>query len=351
MRSFKSRNMQVVRTMIMIVLMVLTPPVSAAELPDALFQSDEVLNVELTAPLSTLIRERPQDEYLEGSILFRDADGTWVKLDPGIRARGNFRHANCDFPPLTLNFKKSQVEGTLFDGQDKLKMVVHCKDSGRYAQSVLREYLAYRLLNVLTDQSFRVRLLQVAYEDSDERRSRMVRYAFLIEHKKRLGYRIGRESLDVEQTDISSIQPDHLNLTTLFQFLIGNTDFSPVRGGYDECCHNYELFGNGDEPLLSIPYDFDNAGLVNAPYAEPAEWVDIENVQQRAYLGYCANNTFVEGSISRFQNARDELYAQVAELQGLESSVRDSLVGYMDEFFEIIGDPAAVERQIISGCI
>ena len=343
--------MQKVRRFAMASLMGLTLPAFAAKLPDTLFQSDEVLSVELTAPISTLIRERPQEKYLEASFTFKDADGTWVKLDSGIRARGNFRHRNCDFPPLTLNFKKSQVEGTIFENQDKMKMVVHCKDSGRYAQAVLQEYLAYRLLNALTDQSFRVRLLEVGYEDSDERRSRMARYAFLIEHKNRLAHRIGRKSLDIEQTEISAIQPDHLNLTSLFQFLIGNTDFSPIEGGHDECCHNYDLFAKGADPLLSVPYDFDHSGFVNAPYAQPAEWVDIKNVRQRAYLGYCVNNPFVEGSIARFHQVRGELYVLVAELQGLESSVRDRLTRYMDEFFEIIGEPEEIEGKIIGECV
>jgi len=337
--------------MVMTSLVFVTLSAFATSPPDALFQNDEVLDVVLTAPLAALIDERPQEEYLEAVVRYQEADGTWHDLNSGVRARGNFRHRNCDFPPLTLNFKKSEVEGTLFDQQDKLKMVVHCKDSGWYAQSVLREYLAYRLLNVLTDQSFRVRLLQITYVDSEERRSNLVRHAFFIEHKKRLAQRLDRENLDVEEVELSAITPDHLNLTSLFQFMIGNTDFSPIEGGYDECCHNYDLFGLGDAPLLAIPYDFDNSGLVSAPYGQPADWVDVENVRQRAYLGYCANNAYVEGSIARVQQVRDELYALVAELTGLESSVRDSISGYLDEFFEVIGDPAEVQSQIINNCI
>jgi hypothetical protein len=343
--------MKVVRKMVMTSLAILTLPVFAAEPPDALFQNNEILEVVLTAPLFTLISERPEEKYLDAVISYRDVDGTWKELNTGVRTRGNFRHSNCDFPPLTLNFSQSQAEGTPFENQDRLKMVVHCKDSGWYAQSVLREYLAYRMLNVLTDQSFRVRLLQITYVDSDERRSNLVRHAFFIEHKKRLAHRLGRENVDVEQVEISAIQPDQVNLTSLFQFLIGNTDFSPIEGGYDECCHNYDLFGKDDDPLLSIPFDFDNSGLVSAPYAQPAEWVDIHNVRERAYLGYCVNNRLVEGSIARITQARDELYALVAEQPGLESSVRDNLARYMDEFFEIISDPSEVERQIINKCI
>jgi len=326
-------------------------PVFADSPPDALFQNDEVLNLVLTAPVAALINERPEEEYLEATITYQAADGAWKNLDVGVRTRGNFRHNNCDFPPLTLNFNKSEVEGTPFDNQNKLKMVVHCKDSGWYAQSVLREYLAYRLLNALTDQSFRVRLLQITYVDSEERRSNLVRYAFFIEHKKRLAKRMGRETLDVKEVEIGAIQPDHLNLTTLFQFLIGNTDFSPIEGGYDECCHNYDLFAREDAQLLSIPYDFDNSGFVSAPYAQPAEWVDVHNVRERAYLGYCVNNELVQGSIARIRAAREELYALVARQPGLEASVIDRIAEYMDEFFEIIDDPEEVQRQILDKCV
>ena len=144
----------------MIILGVLAGPTAAA---DPLFQSQDTLKVEITAPLSTLILERSETEYLPGIFSYKEADGTPVEMDIKVRARGNFRHRNCDFPPVTLNFRRSQVEGTLFDQQNKLKMVVHCKITRQYEQSVVREYLAYRLLNSITDLSFRVRLLQVVW--------------------------------------------------------------------------------------------------------------------------------------------------------------------------------------------
>lgn len=343
--------MQLFRRMIMIAFAVLTLPVAAAGLPDPLFQDDTALEVVITAPLSSLLRARPEEPPLPGVFSYKAADGSSVDLDIQIKSRGNFRKRICDFPPWNLNFRKSQVEGTLLDHQNKLKMVAHCKDSGRYHQTVLREYLAYRVLNLVTDLSFRVRLLQVTYVDSDERRSRMVRSAFLIEHKNRLADRIGRKSLDIERTEVSAIQPDHLNLTSVFQFLIGNTDFSPYLGSNDECCHNHEMFGKDDAPLLAIPFDFDLAGFVNAPYAAPDPELGIDSVRQRLYRGYCVNNAYVEASIDRFQQARDALYALVADQQELEPTVRENISRYMDEFYEIIGDPGAVERQIIGKCL
>jgi hypothetical protein len=324
---------------------------AAADSADPLFQSQDTLNVEITAPLSTLVRERSETEYLPGVFSYKDVDGTPVELDIKVRARGNFRHRNCDFPPVTLNFRKSQVEGTLFERQDKLKMVAHCKITRQYEQSVLREYLAYRLLNSVTDLSFRVRLLQVVWVDSEERRASMVRSAFLIEHKDRLAARIGRTEQEIESAEITAIEPDHLNLLSMFQYLIGNVDFSPIAGSNGECCHNYAMFGTSVDALVPVPYDFDFSGIVNAPNAELDTERGVERMGQRVYRGYCENNDAVEGSVATFEQLREALYAVVGELEELEPGIRRNITSYMDEFYEVIGDPRQVEQQITGKCI
>lgn len=317
---------------------------------DPLFQDSSTLRVELSAPFSTLVRERSETDYLPGRFSFTQADGTAREFEVQVRARGNFRHRNCDFPPLTLNFRRSQVEGTLFDGQNKLKVVAHCKITQRYEQAVLREYLAYRLLNQVTDLSFRVRLLQVTYVDSEERRPRMVRHAFLIEHKDRLAERIGRPAQDVESAALGSLEPQHLNLTSVFQYLIGNVDFSPIAGSGGACCHNYELFGDDGASRVAIPFDFDLAGIVNAPYAEPDRELGVERLGQRVYRGYCANNDRVENSISLFREARGAILETIAAQEALEPSVRDSLARYVRSFYEIVDDPDETERNILAAC-
>ena len=326
-------------------------PAKASDPTGPLFQDDKTLSVTITAPLARLIKERPTEDYLPGAFKFKETDGTTVELDVEIRTRGHFRHKTCHFPPLGLNFKKSELEGTLFEQQNKLKLVVHCKDSARYEQTVLREYLAYRLFNQMTDQSFRVRLLRVTYVDSDGRRDRQVRYAFLIEHKNQLAKRLGRKDLKVEKSSISAIQPDQLNLTSIFEFLLGNTDFSPIAGARGECCHNYVLFGNDADPILAIPYDFDQSGFVNAPYAVPNERLNLKSVRQRKYRGRCANNGHIEKSLGEFRDNRDALFALIAGQEGMDKSVRKSIARYVDEFYEIIDDPRDVERKIVRGCL
>jgi len=318
---------------------------------DPLFRAQQTLSVEISAPLSTLLRERSQTEYLTGVFSYRETDGTKVDLDVRIRARGNFRHRNCDFPPVTLNFSRSQVAGTLFEQQNKLKMVVHCKITRQYEQAVVREYLAYRMLNTVTDLSFRVRLLQVVWTDSEERTGTMVRSAFLIEDRDRLAARTGLEERAIERTEVSALKPGYQNLVSLFQYLVGNVDFSPIAGSEGECCHNHAMFENSAGALVAIPYDFDFAGIVNAPNAVIDRERGVEWLGQRVYRGYCANNGFLGDSIAHFGEVRETLYALVSRQEELEPGVRGNIAGYLDAFYQVIDDPLGVEREIVGKCL
>lgn len=320
--------------------------------PDPLFRNDETLNVTISAPFTTLVRERPKEDYLPGTFRITDADGTELELDLEIRTRGHFRHKRCDYPPLLLNFRKKQTDGTLFDKQNKLKLVVHCDSPGRYEQAVLREYVAYRLLNAVTDMSFRVRLLRVAYLNTEKDRKPQERYAFLIEHKNRLAERLDLNDLELERTSVSRIRGDQLNLTSVFEFMIGNTDFSPIAGPPDDqCCHNYVLFGNGTDRIVAVPYDFDQSGFVDAPYAAPDKRFKIRSVRQRVYRGRCQNNEHLEPSLQQFRDKRTEIRSLVEQQEGLTKRDRRAMINYIDEFYDLINDPRHVERKMISRCV
>ena len=96
-----------------------------------------------------------------------------------------------DFPPLRLNFKRDNTEGTLFEGQNKLKLVAHCQDAEeQYKEYVVREYLVYKAYQLLTDKSFRVRLLKMTYVDKANEDKKMEKYGFLIESDEMLAARL-----------------------------------------------------------------------------------------------------------------------------------------------------------------
>ena len=337
---------------ILAILWVLPAAGQEGEAPDPLFRDTTILEATITGPLTTLVRKRPKDDYLVGFLEYEEATGEPVKLDLQIRARGHFRHEHCDLPPVLLNLKRNQTTGTLFEHQNKLKLVVQCERSNRSEQGLLKEYLAYRILNAVTDKSFRVRLLSITYVNTEKDSTSEPRYAFLIEHKNRHADRFGVQDLAIERTSVSALDGAQLNLTSVFGFLIGNTDFSPIAGKPDDkCCHNYVLFGEDSTPQWAVPYDFDQSGLVDAPYATPNPRFRLKDVTQRHYRGRCVNNEHVESSLQAFRERKDTIYSLIDEQPGLKPYVRKEVARYIDDFYKVINDPRDVQKKIIDQCI
>ena len=322
--------------------------------PDPLFQSDEILDVRIVAPVSTLVSERPIDEELPGIFQYTNSAGEAVEFDIKLRARGKFRRDkhNCRFPPLRLNFVKSQTKGTLFHKQKKVKLVTHCQNSSKYAQVLLREYIAYRLLNVMTDASFRVRLLRITYVENERSKADDVRYGFIIEHKDRLAKRMGKTILEIPSTSPRSLNPEYANTISLYHYLIGNTDFSSVKGPKGEiCCHNHVLFSNEGEAVWSVPYDFDQAGLVDAPHAAPSEQFNIHSVKQRLYRGRCIHNDYVSATAANYQSKREDLLQVVNGLDVASERSVKSMTGYVEKFYKTLSSEKRVNSSLIKKCI
>ena len=322
---------------------------------DHLFRSDDVLEVTITAPMKTLMRNRPDDMDLPGKFSYIDEFGAPVELDVGLRTRGRYRRQMrvCPFAPIRLNFDKSQTKGTLFRKQNKMKLVTHCRNrSNRYEQLVLKEYLVYRIMNQVSDYSFRVRLLRITYVDSDNPRNQRTTYGFLIEHKDRLAKRLNLRRIEVKSTTITALHGDYTNLISMFQYFVANTDYSPTAGARDDnCCHNTELFAKPGEPYYAIPYDFDMAGMTDAPYAEPNPKLRIRNVRQRLYRGRCINNAHLPASLQVFRDNKDAFFILVQNLPDLSGSSKTSMFALMQSFFKLIDNPQAVEKKLLRKCV
>ena len=322
--------------------------------PDPLFESDAILDVRIIAPLKVLLRERTDDEESPGKFQFTNSAGELTEFDIAIRTRGNFRRDRdiCTFPPLRLNFKKSQTKNTLFHKQDKVKLVTHCRTTSRYSMLVPREYLAYRILNTLSDISFRVRLMRITYVDTEKNNAEDVRYGFIIEHRDRLAKRLDEPLLQTPKTTVSALAPEYLNLVSMFHYLIGNTDFSPVLGPAGRnCCHNQVLFGVEGKPILSVPYDFDQAGLVDAAHAGANPNFKLRNVKQRLYRGRCVNNHLLDATIATFQSNQDEILTLLNEQETLDKRARKAVTKFVGKFYETLESEKRVANEFVKKCI
>lgn len=327
----------------------------AERLVDPLFADDSVLDVRIVAPFDSIMDDRPIERYVSGTFHFVDADGSEVAFDVGLRTRGRFRRNEdiCPFAPIRLNFRKSQTKDTLFDKQDKVKLVTHCRTNSKaYEQNVLSEYLAYRTMNVLTDISFHARLLRITYVDTDRGDREYERYAFLIESSKRFAKRIGAPRVSARIVAIPDLVPEYAALAAMFQYFLGNTDYSMIASAKGEnCCHNHELFGTRQTRYFSVPYDFDMTGFVDADHAEPNPRFGLRSVRDRLYRGRCAHNDHVPDVVALFQEKRAEIYALINEDPLLRNSTRRSHLQFVDGFFEDIETPSDVRKNILDACL
>ena len=317
--------------------------------PDPLFASDEILDIEIEAPFGMLARDRPDKEEVAGKFRYTAEDGSLVEFDVAVRTRGRLRRNKrvCRFPPLRLNFKKSEVKDSLFDKQNRLKIVTHCRKVARYDQAILSEYLAYRIFNLLTDTSFRVRLLRVTYTYNDEDRQ-VEDYAIFVEHKDRIEKRLDAKTTEIQRAQIENLRRPDLNLASVFHFFIGNTDYSPIAAAPGEdCCHNQIMFTREGEPNYTIPYDFDQSGFVDAPHALPNERFGLRSVRERLYRGRCSNNAYLPSTLRHFNDKRSDIEALIKDQRGLTKRKGKFLLSYINAFYDTINNPRRVNSSIV----
>ena len=297
-----------------------------------LFSSDTPLEIRLAADFTLLEEDRDDDAPERPATLTLD-NGT--VLEAQLRTRGNFRRerANCFMPPLRINLKTGQLAGTVFEGEDKLKIVGNCRP-GRdsYQALVLREYLAYRALQAITDEAFRVRLARISYVDESGGADPRVEYGFFIEDEETLARRLGAEVFELDEG--RNLAPEafaavSVTRLAIFQYMIGNTDWAEAAG------HNVTLLQRG-VGAIAVPFDFDFAGVVDAPYATPSPEIGLASVRERRYLGWCRPPGVAEAVLADFQAAQSEIAGVIAGFAELDDDERDSMLDYLAPFFDEI---------------
>jgi hypothetical protein len=335
-------------------LLALAGPVAASD-KAPLFQDTEVMKAVITAPIAQAYAQRDQEvrTYLPGHFTYVDDAGETQRLDVSIRTRGNFRRKFCSLPPLRLNFKKSQVKGTRFKKQDKLKLVAPCETGLVSQQYVLKEYLAYRIYEILTDQSFGTRLMRLSYIDSDEKLPSRTSLVFVIEDDDDVAKRLGVDKLRVGFNEFGQLDKPTTALVDLFQLMIGNNDYSVLNGPEGEyCCHNIEFFVDEETPenRIAVPFDFDASGLVNAEYAAPPSHIPIKTVRTRFYRGLCQPQYVLDAAIDQIRSKKGEIMALVSDMDEISRFSKTSSIRYLADFFELLDDAEAFKAEVVDRC-
>ncbi len=312
-----------------------------------LFDSDQTLSMTLSGNINELLKDRSTTEpqYHTISLSYIGDDGHAVNLPIQAKTRGHFRRlkTNCVFPPLLLNFEiEGPREKSIFEQQNKLKLVTPCRDE-RY---VVREYLVYKLHNLITSKSFRARLVKVTYDDTEKGKKSEPLYGILLEEEEQMAKRNG--SVVIER---KLVKPEHTLTedflkTAVFEYLIGNTDWSV------QYRQNIKLIAPDSLKTPStVAYDFDHAGIVGAPYAQPAEQLMLSSTRERRYRGYCIQDmSQFDNTISFFNRLKDDIYKTYTQCPLLEESYVKSTVRFLDDFYKTINNPKTVKSEFGYPC-
>ena len=312
-----------------------------------LFQSDQPLNLTLAMDMGTVFSDREEEESHPAEISYTDAEGKTIVIPLKISVRGGFRKdsANCDFPPLRLNFSNTLVLNTIFEGQDKIKLVTHCRSKqDRYEQNVLKEFLAYKLYNLFSEESYYVRLVQMTYADVSGKLDTLEKIGFLIEPTEQMVKRNGGKEFVIDKIQQTETNKQKTTVLAVFQYMIGNTDWSVWNQ------HNIDLFieKNTTTPIV-VPFDFDWSGLVDAPYAIPAG--SLPSVRTRLYRNFCITDAELQLALDEFRKNKDVIFRTCHSVSSLSKKELKKTLRYIEDFFETIENPKKIESEFHLKCL
>lgn len=305
------------------------------------FLQDSVLQVTLTTDMKKLAAQRSKPVFQEATVTLHNADSTGDVTEPArVRLRGNFRRENCGIASMMIDFETGLDQSRLRN-LEKLKFVAPCNRKMEGDDLVLKEYLVYKIYNLITDKSFRVRLMQMNFEDKANKVKPYKNFAFAIEPIDDVGKRNNckeEDSITFQTVETNKI---HTTLVSVFQYMIGNTDWSIPN------YHNIKLLISKDSPQLRpfvVPYDFDYCGAVNADYAVPPEMLNISKVTDRLYRGFPATIEELRPIIALFNQKETEIFKVIDDFKLLGPEPKQVMVNFLKEFFFIIKD----EKNVVN---
>lgn len=310
-----------------------------------LFDNDEVMDITISGNIRQLLNDRSDNTpYRSQNLLYKNADSAEVSLQIEVKTRGHFRkmRENCIYPPLMIHFiKNEQLQSSIFKDQDKQKLVMPCLGD----EYVVREWLLYKIYNLITSTSFRAKLVRVKLSDTKSNKNYEPFYSILLEEEKQVTKRNNLLSvnwkLNPEDTDTTAFIT-----MAVFEYMIANTDWSV------QYLQNIKMMATDSLAVpTAVPYDFDHSGMVNAPYAKPAEALLMSSVKERRYRGYCVADLKVfESTIATFNRLKDDIYKLYSGCTLLNAKYIKSALQYLDEFYATINNPKAWQKDFGYPC-
>lgn len=309
------------------------------------FLSDDTIHINVEADMRSLIRKKHSTDWLEGKLSWKNKSGENENWDIEIRTRGNMRKDICFFPPLKIKFSKKQKKAAGLGGSRKIKIVSSCKSMSQMEQYVLREHLIYKMLNEITEVSFRVQLVKFTFWDNSGSRDPFDTFGFFIEDIGDVADRLNAAELAPKIMSPRGIESHSLATMSVFQYAISNTDWYVYNN------HNLKFLQMTESRQIKvIPYDFDYAGIVSTSYSAPSPGIPISSVSERIYVGNCMEPEEWEVIFQPFRDAKKKWMALVENDAFLNSKSKKIMSKYIRKFYGILENEKKTRRKITEAC-
>jgi hypothetical protein len=294
------------------------------------FASDELLYMTLRFDVREFLRTKNNPEYLDATLTVKLNNTDSLVQQIRVKARGEMRRTYCAFPPIMLKFKGSGIDSGRIYGKGTLKLVTHCNATANFNGNVLKEYLVYKMYNLVTPYSFKTRLARITYIDINKPDKPLEAYAFLIENEEKMAERNHAVLIKSMNSTQKNMFPLEMTRVAVFNYMIGNTDWSvPLQ-------HNIKIMKSLKIPSsksIPVPFDFDYSGFVNAVYAMPHELLPIKDVSERYYQGICGQDQVVNKVVDEFAELKDEFMNTVSSFEYLSKNDKKYVEYYLGSFY------------------
>jgi hypothetical protein len=292
--------------------------------------SDEVIKLTIATDLNVVISDKKTNEYRSATISTKGLPGG-DQHAVLIKPRGKYRRKTCDFPPMKIKFSDEFVESHNLGMHKSLKIVTHCTDKAEDDELLLKEYLAYKIYNTLTDKSLRVQLAKITWVDQSNTLAIGEKWAFLIENEDEMAHRVGGEVTEEYNVKYSVLDQNNAALASLFQYMIGNPDWNLMMN------KNISLVvSSSSDDVWLVPYDFDFAGLVGAYYAVSEH--RLTSTKERIYLGASSEKDLNQAA-KYFKTKKKDIISLIKDFDYLSKRSRNTTVSYIRSFYSTLNTP------------
>lgn len=311
-----------------------------------LFDGETSLSITINYSKKELLKFTNDSTYIKSNIKYTEKDGGIKNMDVEMRARGNYRRTHCYYLPLWIKIKKADSKGSIFEDDKKLKIVLPCLKSKKSNDNIVKEYLAYKMFESLSPYYFEAKLISIHLkEQTGNKKIDHNLMGILVQDDKQLaasfhGNIIKRNIHPKGQDPISSVR------NALFQFMIGNTDYSAAYQ------HNEKIFFI-DKKIVPVPYDFDMSGLVNPSYAIVSVVNDVElpitKVTQRMYRGFEQDEEVVQQVRQEFLDRQTEVFNILDQNQIFFEDPKKFTEAreFISDFYQILSDDKKFNNNVL----